>query len=188
MAERPAHTSAPWQVPVAVDEVPDDGRHFDLTADADTRAAIAKLAALRDLPRLEAHLDVVRHGAVGLRVAGRVSATVGQNCVVTLDPLTNEVLEDVELVFAPAPKSELLPDRSEPSDKGNAPPPERPDETEPLLGGSVDLGAIAIEFLLLGIDPYPRKPGAEFDPPKDASPEQGPFAALEALKKNSDAH
>ena len=31
---------------------------------------------------------------------------------------------------------------------------------------SVDLGAIATEFLILGIDPYPRKAGAEFAPVK----------------------
>ena len=27
---------------------------------------------------------------------------------------------------------------------------------------SIDLGALATEFLMLGIDPYPRKAGAEF--------------------------
>ena len=31
---------------------------------------------------------------------------------------------------------------------------------ETLHGGVVDLGAVATEFLILGIDPYPRKPGA----------------------------
>ena len=29
---------------------------------------------------------------------------------------------------------------------------------EPLIGGIVDLGALATEFLILGLDPYPRKP------------------------------
>ncbi len=41
----------------------------------------------------------------------------------------------------------------------------RDEPPEPLVGGTVDLGAIATEFLILGIDPYPRKPGAEFDAP-----------------------
>ena len=61
---------------------------------------------------------------------------------------------------------------------GDAEPP------EPLIGGEVDLGAIVTEFLMLGIDPYPRKEGAEFEPParhEDAS--EHPFAALAALKK-----
>ena len=39
------------------------------------------------------------------------------------------------------------------------------DPPEVLHDGAVDLGAVATEFLLLGIDPYPRKPGAVFDAP-----------------------
>jgi hypothetical protein len=42
---------------------------------------------------------------------------------------------------------------------------------------------LATEFLILGIDPYPRKPGAEFAAPKAEDNREHPFAALEALKK-----
>jgi len=52
-----------------------------------------------------------------------------------------------------------------------------------VIEGKVDLGAIATEFLLLGIDPYPRKAGAEFAAVKTADDSARPFAALEALKK-----
>jgi hypothetical protein len=51
-------------------------------------------------------------------------------------------------------------------------------EPEPLVGGVVDLGAIATEFLVLGLDPYPRKPGAIFEPPQEREPDENPFAAL----------
>ena len=61
------------------------------------------------------------------------------------------------------------------------------DDTEPLIDGKIDLGAIATEFLIVGLDPYPRKPGAVFQPPVDATPDEGPFAALGALKKDQDA-
>ena len=44
-------------------------------------------------------------------------------------------------------------------------------------------GAVATEFLLLGLDPYPRKPGAVFDAPPADDPASRPFAALAALKK-----
>ncbi|MND03201.1 hypothetical protein D3C83_229160 [compost metagenome] len=53
-----------------------------------------------------------------------------------------------------------------------------------LHGGTVDLGALAAEFLVLGIDPYPRKPGASFEAPATADdPAAHPFATLAALKK-----
>src|SRR5215469_8922098 len=92
---------APWHVPVAVEEVAETGQHFDLAADATVRAAVAKIAGLRDLPRFEASFDVVRRGYGGLHVTGSVSATVGQTCVVSLEPLANEVDESIDLLFEP---------------------------------------------------------------------------------------
>jgi len=139
---------------------------------------------LRDLPRFEAKFDVTRHGADGLHVRGRMSATVGQNCVVTLDPLTNEVEEDIDLVFAPP----LLPvERTAAEDEAVEEGSERPQRSwngpEPLIGGVVDLGALATEFLILGLDPYPRKPDAVFELPQDVKPDPGPFAVLAGLKE-----
>ncbi len=169
---------APWQIPVAVDDIAETGQHFDLAADDAERAAVARIAGLRELPRLEAHFDVTRRGAGGLHVSGTVSATVGQNCVVTLEPLTNEIEETIDLVFVPQqpPAPNQKEAEAEPRDvKWNDP--------EPLIGGVVDLGALATEFLILGLDPYPRKPGAVFEPPQDLKPEAGPFAALAKLTK-----
>ena len=60
-------------------------------------------------------------------------------------------------------------------------------DPEPLIGGVVDLGALATEFLILGLDPYPRKAGAVFQPPAQAQPDESPFAALAKLKKGQDA-
>lgn len=59
-------------------------------------------------------------------------------------------------------------------------------DPEPLLGGVVDLGALATEFLILGLDPYPRKSGAVFEAPPDRKPEDSPFAALAKLTKGQD--
>ena len=170
---------SPWHFPVAVEDVPESGEQFDLTADSQTRAAIAKVAGLRDLPRLEANFDVNRQGG-GLRVVGRIAATVGQTCVVTLEPVANEVAEDVDLLFAP---------RTSVAESGGAA--IRPEgseyEMEPLIGGVVDLGALATESLILGLDPYPRKPGAVFQSPEETAAGDGPFSALAALQKGRDA-
>jgi hypothetical protein len=48
------------------------------------------------------------------------------------------------------------------------------------------LGGLATEFLILGLDPYPRKPGAVFEPPQDSKRDQGPFAALGRLAKRQE--
>jgi uncharacterized metal-binding protein YceD (DUF177 family) len=167
---------APWRVAVAVEDVPETGEHKALVADDATRLAIARVAGVRDLSRLEANFDLARHGGGGLRVTGHVSATVGQNCVVTLEPLENEIEEDVNVLYMPAATAAA-------TDKDTAAEP-RWDDPEPLIDGMIDLGALATEFLILGIDPYPRKPGAVFEPPRDRKPDAGPFAGLAGLMKD----
>jgi hypothetical protein len=189
---------APWHVPVALEDIAETGQHFDLVADKDVRAAVARIAGLRDLPRLEANFDVTRHGASALRVAGRVSATVGQNCVVTLEPLVNGVEEEVDLMFAPPQPAKPKTGEAEASEQTAAKvwsdkawfdkawSDTARGEPEPLIGGVVDLGALATEFVILGLDPYPRKSGAVFEPPQDVRPDGGPFAALARLTKGRD--
>jgi uncharacterized metal-binding protein YceD (DUF177 family) len=165
----------PWSVPLALSDVPDSGRHFDLVADEQARNAVAKHAGLSALPRLEASFDVTLHGRGGLHVVGRVSATVGQTCVVTLEPLENEIDEAIDLVFAPGGALPLV--------AGGEVEVPAVDEPEVLVGGVIDLGAIATEFLILGLDPYPRKPDATFQASAVGNDAAHPFAALAALKK-----
>lgn len=172
-------SSVPWSVPVAVENIPDTGLHIAIDAPATTRAKLAELAALRELSQLSAVFDLTRQGAE-VHVAGQVSARVSQACVVTLEPVESDIQEAVDLKFAPAPAggTELEPKSARKRSLGGDEPP------EPLVGGTLDLGALAIEFLILGIDPYPRKAGAQFAPPKVEDSGEHPFAALESLKKN----
>ena len=169
---------SPWSVPVAVEDIPDTGLHKEIEAPADIRAELAAFAGIRGLPRLSAAFDLVRRGAQ-VDVTGRVTALVGQTCVVSLDPMESEVDEPVDLTFAPPQSSQAVAEREtagRDADADEEPP-------EPLVGGTIDLGAIATEFLVLGIDPYPRKPGVEFAAPKAEDAGGHPFAALAALKK-----
>jgi len=168
----------PWHVPVAVEDIAEDGQHFALAADANVRADIARVAGLRDLPRLEADFTLTLQGG-GVRVIGRVSATAGQNCVVSLEPLAHEIEEDVDLLFMLKSTAEPAAAETE-TDRADA----KWDKPEPLIGGVVDLGAIATEFLILGLDPYPRKPGVVFEPPQDLKPDGGLFAALAGWSKD----
>lgn len=168
----------PWRLPVAVADIPETGRRFDLVADEHVRAALAKIAGVASVPRLEAEFELTRHGRDGVRVVGHVSATVEQTCVLTLEPLENTVEESVDLLFAPPRDGASTSTAAVKAARSDDPP-------EALRDGIVDLGALATEFLLLGIDPYPRKPGSVFDAPKPAEKvADHPFAALAALKKS----
>lgn len=171
-------TDTIWSSRLAREDVPEDGIHVEISAAAAVRAALAQSAELRDLPRLEAQFDVTRRGRDGLHIVGEVSAVVGQNCVVTLEPIENNVVEPIDVVFTPDERASLGDAEGEASfGLSEAEPP------EPLVGGAVDLGAIATEYFLLGIDPYPRKEGASFEAPAAGDVAVNPFAALAALKK-----
>jgi uncharacterized metal-binding protein YceD (DUF177 family) len=165
----------PWSLPIAVDDITDTGLRIEAEAPAEVRAQLVKLANLRDLPHFSAVFHITRRGG-GVHVSGQVMARIGQTCVVTLEPLENDLDESIDLLFAPPPYPAAKYDGADHKDNDEEPP-------EPLIDGKVDLGALATEFLLLGIDPYPRKAGAEFAAIKTADDSARPFAALEALKK-----
>ena len=173
----------PWSVPVAVAQIPDTGLHRDIEAGPAARAAMAELAGLREILSASASLDVTPKGRGRFQVEGRVQARIGQTCVVTLDPILNDIDEAIDLIFAPAEQipelSDLIDDAAESSE-------EIPDPPEPIENGFIDLGRLATDALFLGIDPYPRRPDAVFEPPVVAAdPQDHPFAALKALQPDA---
>jgi len=169
-----------WSVTVRLDEIPDTGRHIVLEAGDDVRAALAKPAGVDAIERLVAEFDLTRRGRDGLHVSGEVKATVRQRCVVTLEPVLNEINEEVDVDYAPpgdiGPSTHAA-NEDEDMESGS------PDEAEPLIGNSIDLGLLATEFLILGVDPYPRKAGVSFDTPRADDAAAHPFASLAACNK-----
>src|ERR1700739_3583767 len=93
-------TNRPWSIPVRLDEIPETGLPLDLEGAAPTPAAGAGRAAGKQGPRLAASFDLARHGREGMHVVGTVFAQVLQTCVVTLDPVENQIEEGIDIVFA----------------------------------------------------------------------------------------
>jgi hypothetical protein len=174
----------PWSVPIAVAQIPDTGMHREFEANSNECRALADLGGLREVKSANASLDLtpMREGRV--HVVGRVTARVGQSCVVTLDPIENDIDEAIDLIFAPPEQIPALADLVDDAAESDA---EIPDPPEPIVGGTIDLGRLATDALFLGVDPYPRKPDAVFDLPViPDDPEDHPFAALKALKPAPD--
>jgi hypothetical protein len=167
----------PWHVPMSVGDVPEAGLRVELEADEPSRRAVAKAVGVSDIARLMARFDLARRGRHGLHVTGTVCALVGQLCVVSLEPVVSEVNEAIDLSFG---GETSIPMSARPLDIAV----DAADPPETLINGMVDLGAIATEFLILGIDPYPRKPGAAFAAPPDKETAGKAFAALAALKRS----
>jgi hypothetical protein len=172
--------SDPWSVPVTVAHIPDSGLHRDIEAGRAAREAMAEVAGLREILSASASLDVTPKGGGRFHVAGHVRARIGQTCVVTLDPIENDIDEPIDLIFAPP---EQIPELADLVDEAAESDVEIPDPPEPIVNGVIDLGRLATDALFLAIDPYPRRPDAVFEPPVVAAdPEDHPFAALKALQ------
>lgn len=136
--------------PLDLEELPETGGLFELSATPEECAALAKRFDLVSLDRLEAKLTVawIRVGEA-VAVSGRLEAEVVQSCVVTLEPVRNAIEEDLDLIFASDVAS---------ADDFDA------DEVEPLGPEGLDLGELLSEELSLALDPYPRAP--DIDPDK----------------------
>src|SRR4029077_4393539 len=126
-----------------------------------------------------ASLDLMLKRGDRVHVTGRVRARIGQTCVVTLDPIENEIDEDIDLMFAPPEQISQLSDLVEEAAESDT---EIPDPPEPIINGVIDLGRLATDALFLAVDPYPRKPDAIFETPLEtAHPNDPPLARPTAL-------
>lgn len=167
----------PLSRPFDVGHVGPEGTAFTVTASPEERAALARMNGLVAIDDLVAHLDLSREGRGGVRVTGTVDATISQTCVVTLDVFEAELHESVDVHFVPEQEIAATTGRTSDTEDAGV---DRPDA---IVGGRIDLGAVAAEFLALALDPYPRKPGVVFDEGaqgRDKDP--SPFAALSRLR------
>ena len=166
-------SAPPLSRPLRLADEPLGGGDVAVTAGEAERAALARDFGLVAIRSLDARLHVAPT-ADGVAVTGRVEAHVVYTCVVDLEPFEAEVSEAVSVRFSdarrPADPLEIDLDAD-----GEDPP-------EPVIDGRVDLGVVVAEFIALGLDPHPRRPGAVFAPPRDGEGERGPFAALKRLK------
>ena len=169
----------PVSRPFALHRVTPQGVQASVDATLEERSALA--ADLR-LPAIHALRGTFKVAGTAdrVRVTGRVEAEIEQVCVVTLDAFASRVDEEVELEFE-APQRRRRPAVDAVEVELDHDPPEE------LAGDTVDLGAIAAEFLALGLDAYPRKPGVAFEPPEANDASEGPFARLAALRPKDEA-
>ena len=161
-----------WSERVRLDQI-GHGLTRQLTASDIERAGIAETLELAALDRLEAEVQLKPSGP-GWRMTGRLTADVVQTCGVTLEPLPSHIEADFSVDLADAGKVE-------PQARVIEADPEAPDGPDLIEDGGVDLAAYVVEHLALEIDPWPRKPGAVFEPPEGPA-EPSPFDVLRELK------
>jgi uncharacterized metal-binding protein YceD (DUF177 family) len=170
---------APLERKIRLAEI-EDNVAKTITASEAERAAIAELLHIPSLKALVFDYKLRRGGGGRVYLSGRLKAQARQSCVVTLEPVATEIDIPVDLEFWPAPLIADLENKVEdPGHSGLV------DWPEPITDESVDLGCVVYESFAMALDPYPRKPGAEFEWSEDGKSvepgETGPFATLKQL-------
>lgn len=139
---------------LVVDSVPDTGLDVEVAASQAECAMLAQACGLVAVHEFEAGFQVRKLDRTRFKVTGSLCARVTQTCVVSLEPFETLVRADIDVDFAPSGVSGRGPAAAF---RGEEDPP------DPIIGGKIDLGALAAEFLVLNLDVYPRKPGVSFD-------------------------
>ena len=185
MKKTALNADTPFSYPVKVGHISANPVEVHIEADANELKGLAVLWDVLSVERLEADMKISRWKRDGVRIKGNVRAKIVQACVVTLDPVDSEIDEDFEHIFIPE-DSKLA--RAPSTDAGEMVlDPDGPDLPEAFSGDTIDVGAAVTEFAALAIDPYPRKPGVEFEGHIEDTGEDdkkpSPFAALKDWKK-----
>lgn len=154
-------------------------RDIEVTLEAEQAAALAAELGIDALRKVRLTGRLAPLGKRDWRFTGHLGASVVQQSVVSLDPVTTRIEEDIALSWI-ADMPEVTADESETPE----------DVTQEPLGVEIDLGALLAEALALALPDYPRGSEEELgetiftEPGKTAMTDEAarPFAGLAALR------
>lgn len=170
----------PWPCQVSLGRVDRGGVSVRLEPDAAQRKALARQLGLVAVEMLEAEVYLTSW-LDGAEVSGLIRARVVQTCSVTADDLEETIDARFKIHVISADSQQA------PQDEGGelALDPEADDPPDVLESDMIDVSGYVVEHLALELDPFPRKPGAVFEPQQPTA-EISPFAALKTLKSKGD--
>lgn len=172
-----------WPVQIKLGEVGREPKTYAFEADLPARREIAKRLDLLSLDSFTGEVTVTPW-LDGAAIDGRYRAELAQTCSVTAEPLPQSLGNRFSLRVLPQGS---LHNSDQAAVGGeieiNL---EADDPPDVLEDDSLDLTGYAVEHLGLDLDPFPRKPGAEFTPPEDKA-DLSPFAVLKAFKPRDGA-
>jgi uncharacterized metal-binding protein YceD (DUF177 family) len=171
---------------VDLDRMGAGGAAVEIVASEGERLALARRFGFLGLPAFAARVTVDRRPGGQVVVEGRLRGKIVQACILTLDPVIQDLDEAFRVVFT----QDLAEDRD--PESGEALVSAQADAPEPLPGNLLDIGEIVAEQLSLAADPYPRRPGVKLEDvlpkprhsgrPGRTEQRRHPFAGLAALR------
>lgn len=170
-----------FEAAIRIDNLPANGRNLKVKTNNAEREALARYLKVQSVDKMIAQLNVVPIKR-GVQLTGSLSAVIVQACVVTFEPVAQEIDEELNRVFLLGQEDnkvetagvEVFVDLD-----GD----DLPDYFE---GPEVNFSALLLEVLGLAIDPFPRQDGAKLETSGDPREDSSPFAVLKGLKSTGD--
>lgn len=173
-----------FSYPLNVKTLPKKGARERYEAAGDVLDSLANSYDLDAVQSFTADAEISHWKARGFRISGQVDAVVVQPCAVSGEPLEVTISEPVDATYVPT-GSPLAKPRLDNAGEliFDAEGADIPDEFD---GTILDLADVWLEHFALGLDPFARAEGAEFDAETAGANDRtaSPFAALAALKRD----
>ena len=145
-----------------------------IEATPEERERLSRRFDLLALDRLVASVELRRESGEVILMEAAFEAEYVQSCAITLEPIRGAISDRFSLVYGPAQDEE----EREIELTGDEP------GFEPFTGDAIDIGEAVAQELSLALPDFPRLADAFIDPPEVAESEDGPFAALEQLRRS----
>nr|WP_321525850.1 DUF177 domain-containing protein [uncultured Cohaesibacter sp.] len=175
-------------LPINVARLKSLGEMVKASADAEGCVALKNRLGILSVHDYSVEAKVTPWKKRGVQIEGFVRGEVEQACVVTLEPVLEQIDEPFKVTLVPKGSefAKRAVDHSTMSEMVIDP--EADDPPEEFEGEEIDVGLYAEEFFALSLDDYPRAPNARFtghiedEAAFDGS--ENPFAALAVLKED----
>lgn len=153
---------------------------FSLMPDAATRSAVAQALGIEKVKKLTFTGEIAPIGQTDWLLTAKLGATIVQNCVISLVPVTTRIDDDITRTY-----KKDVPEVSSVEIEMDA------DDTVEELPKNIDLGEIMVEALSLSLPTYPRAPGialgeaiySQSDTAPMSDEAARPFAGLGSLRE-----
>lgn len=153
---------------------------------------VSKRLGLESIEELVATIQLERNSVNQVIYAhGELNAKVTQTCVVTAEPIEENVSGEFEGWFANPSQAvsfeKARRERLNQKEQEDLPIMEESDDPEPIIEGKIDLGEFVVQNLSLMLNPYPKKQGIRLgleyaEDQKDDYDYTNPFAKLKDWK------
>ncbi|MEM9468709.1 MAG: YceD family protein [Pseudomonadota bacterium] len=189
-----------WSHFIDADEIDSKPMRLSIRADKEALKDVALRAGVPAIESLSADLTLQREQAGRVvHAAGRFSAELTLECVVSAEEFTHKIEEPVEGWFEDKEKTvsfmQALKERDRDTQKNAKSGVEveissEEEDPESMINGEIDLGELVVQHLILALPAYPHKDGVEY-PHGDDVPVAGeesplrrnPFDALKDWKE-----